>query len=119
MNQPAESGVRLRFLPLFLSLALVAIQWPLWLGSGGWFNVWRLDRELESRLRSNELLVARNEALAAEVRDLGNGHLAIEERARFDLGMIGEDEIFVQINLPVESGTGDPEAGAGTMHAHR
>ena len=109
----------MRLLPLILSIALVAIQWPLWLGGGGWFNVWRLDRELENRVRSNDLLASRNEALAAEVRDLAGGRLAIEERARFDLGMIGEDEIFVQINLPPQPDAGLPRAGGDTMQALR
>ncbi len=109
----------MRFLPLILTIALVAVQWPLWLGSGGWFNVWRLDRELENRLRSNDLLATRNEALAAEVRDLGSGHLAVEERARYDLGMIGEDEIFVQINEPLTPSSRLPQPGEDTMQARR
>ncbi|MEZ5653864.1 MAG: cell division protein FtsB [Burkholderiaceae bacterium] len=110
----------MRFLPLFLSLLLATIQWPLWFGDGGWLNVWRLDRELESRLRSNDLLAARNEALAAEVHDLANGFLAIEERARYELSMIGQDEIFVQINDPVAPSSVAPGADRTmTMHARR
>lgn len=108
----------LRFLPLVLSLMLALVQWPLWFGEGGWLSVWRLDRELTSRQRSNDLLASRNEALAAEVRDLSSGHVAVEERARYDLGMIGDDEIFVQINVPPEPDA----AGSGTsrtMHASR
>ncbi|MEZ5660693.1 MAG: cell division protein FtsB [Burkholderiaceae bacterium] len=110
----------MRFLPLILSLTLATIQWPLWFGDGGWLNVWRLDRELESRLRSNDLLAVRNEALAAEVRDLGSGFLAVEERARYELGMIGVDEIFVQINEPASPVTQPPGAGrSSSMHASR
>jgi cell division protein FtsB len=79
---------------------LGAIQWPLWFGQGGWLDVWRLDRELENRVKRNDVEAQLNAALAAEVRDLAEGRIAVEERARYDLGMIGEDEIFIQINLP-------------------
>ena len=36
----------------------------------------------------------RNDSLDAEVRDLKQGYDAIEERARYELGMIKKDEIF-------------------------
>ena len=36
-------------------------------------------------------------ALDAEVRDLKQGYEAIEERARYELGMIRQDEMFFQI----------------------
>mgnify|MGYP002365934904 FL=1 len=42
-------------------------------------------------------LEIRNAGLDAEVRDLKQGYDAIEERARFELGMIRQDEKFVQI----------------------
>ena len=39
----------------------------------------------------------RNQVLAAEVQDLKSGLDAIEERARSELGMIKQDETFIQI----------------------
>ena len=39
----------------------------------------------------------RNVGLDAEVQDLKRGYDAIEERARYHLGMIRRDEVFVQI----------------------
>ena len=49
--------------------------------------------------------VARNAGLDAEVRDLKTGYDAIEELARYELGMIKQDEVFVQIpeRLPGEA----------------
>ena len=44
----------------------------------------------------NATLRERNAALAAEVRDLKQGTAAIEERARSELGMIKDGEIFFQ-----------------------
>lgn len=92
----------MRALPLTLIALILLIQQPLWLGKGGWLRVWELDRQLSNQRHGNDGLADRNNALAAEVQDLQLGHVAIEERARYQLGMIGEDEIFVQINVPKE-----------------
>ena len=76
---------------------IVAIQFPLWAGKGGWMRVWDVDRQLDARLVKNAQLEQRNGALAAEVRDLKQGFDAIEERARYELGMVKGDEIFFQV----------------------
>jgi cell division protein FtsB len=76
---------------------IMAIQYPLWLGKGGWLRVWELDRQLEARHGNNAALQTRNAALAAEVRDLKQGFDAIEERARYELGMVKGDEVFFQV----------------------
>jgi cell division protein FtsB len=76
---------------------ILAIQYPLWLGKGGWLRVWDVDRQLEAQSAKNERLESRNGALAAEVKDLKQGSEAIEERARFELGMVKNDELFFQL----------------------
>ena len=76
---------------------IVAIQYPLWLGKGGWMRVWDVDRQLDAQHLKNERLEARNGALAAEVKDLKQGFDAIEERARYELGMVKNDEVFFQV----------------------
>jgi cell division protein FtsB len=81
---------------VFVSLLLL-IQYPLWLGKGGWLRVWDLDRQVSAVQKKNEGLKERNSKLASEVEDLKIGTGAVEERARFELGMIKRDEIFVQI----------------------
>ena len=79
-------------------LALVALlQYPLWLGKGGWLKVWEYDRQLQQQKEVTRTLEIRNAGLDAEVRDLKQGYDAIEERARFELGMVRQDETFVQI----------------------
>lgn len=45
-------------------------------------------------------LKQRNQALQAEIEDLRNGLGAIEERARSELGMVKEGEIFYQVIEP-------------------
>ena len=76
---------------------VVALQYPLWFGKGGWMRVRELERSLEQQHETNTRLKARNDALDAEVRDLKEGNEAIEERARIELGMIKRDEIFYQV----------------------
>ena len=86
----------------FVLVALLAvIQYPLWLGKGGWLRVWDLDRQLSAQNRTNEKLVSRNSALEGEVHDLRQATIAIEERARYELGMMRSDEIFVQVSEPI------------------
>lgn len=94
---------------LVVLIALVGlVQYPLWLGKGGWFRVWSLQSQVAEQREVNEGLRARNAALAAEVQDLMTGTGALEERARGDLGMMRESEVFVQI-LPHDE---KPPAGA-------
>jgi cell division protein FtsB len=87
----------MRLLTLIIALLLVMIQYPLWLGKGGWFRTWELERTLATQNDTDEKLRTRNVALDAEVQDLKSGTDAIEERARFELGMIRDGEAFVQI----------------------
>lgn len=79
------------------ALLLVLIQYPLWFGRGGWLRVWELEEQLQRQQSVNDELRARNAALAAEVADLKAGTEAAGERARRELGMIGRDEVFVQL----------------------
>jgi cell division protein FtsB len=87
----------MRRIAFLLLVLLIAVQYPLWFGKGGWLKVIELKRSLAAERQSNDQLRARNAALDAEVRDLKTGHQAIEERARSELGMIKKDEIFVQV----------------------
>jgi cell division protein FtsB len=52
---------------------------------------------LQQQKEVTKKLEIRNAGLDAEVRDLKQGYDAIEERARFELGMVRQDEHFVQI----------------------
>ncbi|HUF81548.1 MAG TPA: cell division protein FtsB [Burkholderiales bacterium] len=87
----------MRVLTFALAALIALIQYPLWLGKGSWMRVWEVDRQIRSQRDTNRRLQARNGALEAEVRDLKVGLDAIEERARSELGMIRQDEIFYQI----------------------
>ena len=87
----------MRWLTVLLLALIGALQYPLWVGKGGWLKVWEYDRLLQQQKEVTRGLEIRNAGLDAEVRNLKQGYDAIEERARFELGMIKQDEVFVQI----------------------
>jgi cell division protein FtsB len=87
----------MRILACTLAAFILVLQYPLWFGKGGWLRVWSLERQVLEQKRTNAGLAQRNGALDAEVRDLKQGSEAIEERARYELGLIKEDEIFFQV----------------------
>lgn len=87
----------MRWPVIILAVLVVVLQYPLWVGKGGWLRVWDVDRQLQAQRDENYRLEQRNASLEAEVRDLKSGNDAIEERARYELGLIRPREIFVQI----------------------
>jgi len=86
-----------RWPTLALVALLLLLQYSLWLGKGGWLRVWDMERQLQAQRGVNHQLEQRNAGLDAEVRDLKTGYGAIEERARYELGLIKPDEIFVEV----------------------
>ena len=87
----------MKVLTLILVALIVLLQYPLWLGKGSWLKTWEVGQQLETQHETNEKLKIRNSALDAEVRDLKQGYDAVEERARNELGMIRQDEVFFQV----------------------
>jgi cell division protein FtsB len=92
----------LRILAALLALLILGLQYPMWLGKGGWLRVRELDRQVNAQQHVNSELASRNAALDADVRDLKQGFEAIEERARSELGMIRQDEVFFQLPVPAQ-----------------
>jgi cell division protein FtsB len=86
----------MRILAGILGILILLLQYPLWLGKGGWLRAWQLDQEVSRQKDRNQGLELRNTGLAAEVRDLKTGTEAIEERARSELGMLRSGEVFYQ-----------------------
>jgi cell division protein FtsB len=81
---------------VFVAL-IVALQYPMWLGKGGWLQVRESDRQVAQQRQANAALKTRHDALEADVRDLKTGFEANEERARNELGMIRQDEVLFQL----------------------
>jgi cell division protein FtsB len=90
----------MRLVAVALAFFILVLQYPLWLGKGGWLRVWELDRQVSAQKDQNTKLQQRNAGLDAEVRDLKQGFEAVEERARYELGMVRQDEVFFQVVPP-------------------
>lgn len=87
----------MKALTLIFVVLIALLQYPLWLGKGSWLRVWDLSHQIAKQQEKNNALKARNDTLDAEVRDLKSGRSAIEERARSELGMVKQDEVFYQV----------------------
>ena len=89
--------IRSQALTWVLVSAIALLQYPLWLGEGGWLRVREGMQKIDTQQALNQRLETRNASLLAEINDLKQGRDAIEERARNDLGMVAPDEWFVRV----------------------
>ncbi|SEN02358.1 cell division protein FtsB [Nitrosomonas marina] len=87
----------MKYLAAALLSLIIMLQYPLWFGKAGWLNVQQLKQNVAAAHDRNIELQDRNAILYAEINDLKQGTDAIEERARSDLGMVKENEVFFQI----------------------
>lgn len=98
----------MKVLAAVLAIFLIAIQAQLWVGRGSIPHVAQLRTELSKAQADNDKARARNAQLQAELRDLREGLEMVEEKARFELGMIKSDEVFV----PIAAGTAPTAASS-------
>ena len=87
----------MKLLCSILVLVILCLQYRLWIGSGSYSEVWMLQEKVEQQIAKNKILENRNNRLNEEVLDLKSGYDVIEERVRFDLGMVKEDESFYMV----------------------
>ena len=90
----------MRFVTAALLALIALVQVELWFGKGGVPRVMELQSKLSDQKAANEVAKLRNDQLVAEVSDLKEGLEMVEEKARFELGMVKPDEILVQISTP-------------------
>lgn len=92
-------------------LVLIALlQYRLWVGDGGLAEINRLQTRIVELQQETEQRRERNAAVEAEVRDLREGTDAIEERARAELGMVKDGEVYYQVFESTGSATPPPRA---------
>ena len=107
----------MKWLAASLLLALLLLQYRLWMSSDGVREVWRLRSAVAVQQSENASLSERNRRLAAEVHDLKQGYAALEERARSDLGMVAANETFYQVVPQKSVGGASAPAPAATPAA--
>jgi cell division protein FtsB len=89
-----------RLVTLALVALLLLVHAELWFGKGGVPRVMELEDKLATQQAANAAAHSRNDQLSAEVSDLKEGLEMVEEKARFELGMVKPDEIYVQLSAP-------------------
>ncbi len=87
----------MRWLLIALGFFAVLLQAELWISDSGFQKTRELREAVTHQRELNEQLRTRNAALDAEVVNLKQGFEAAEERARTDLGLIGQGETFYQV----------------------
>jgi cell division protein FtsB len=87
----------MRIFAIVLAVALVLLQYRIWVSDQGMREVDRLQAAVGTQKAANRVQGERNRQLAAEVADLKGGMRALEERARSELGMVGSSETFYQV----------------------
>ena len=86
-----------RFVPVILAALLALFQTQLWTGRGSLPAVREMQQRLDDQQVKNTLAQASNDRQAAEIKDLQEGLVMVEEKARSELGMVKPNEMFVQI----------------------
>ena len=80
------------WLLILLLVMLVGLQYRLWVGDGGIAQGIQLKMHIAEQKAENERLFERNRVMDAEVMELKKGLETVEERARYELGMVKEGE---------------------------
>ncbi|MEM6302583.1 MAG: cell division protein FtsB [Pseudomonadota bacterium] len=100
----------MRWVIIILLLIIGYLQYRLWWGDGGRLELRRLEQRVVDSERANEQLRQRNDELARQIMDLKEGSTVLEQRAREELGLTGENEVFYHI---VESQDSNNALGDG------
>lgn len=87
----------MKILIMLLFLLLLSLQYQLWRGEGGYTNWQQLQEMITEQQQENAALKQRNHLGLQEIEDLKQGTTLIEARARLELGMIKQGEVFYQI----------------------
>lgn len=86
----------MRTIIFLLIIGVIGLQYKLWLGDGS-VSQWRLlEKKIASAHAENKALSAHNRGMQADILELKRGEQALEEQARYELGMIKDSEVYYQ-----------------------
>ena len=84
----------MRTIILILLTTLIALQYKLWLGDGGIFQRREIEKKILQQAKENNKLALRNQGMEANILELKSGDQALEEEARYELGMVKKGEAY-------------------------
>lgn len=105
----------MRLLLAVLVLVVLVLQYRLWFAEGSLAEKRRLELQVEDQTGINRELRERNAVLEREVLELQTGNEGLEQRAREQLGLVREGEVFYQVVAPAAK----PDAGASAETARQ
>lgn len=86
----------MRLILLILVLAFAGLQYKLWLGDGSIVQWKHIETKIAAQKQDNDVIASRNRAIEADILELKSGDQALEEQARYELGMVKNDEVYYQ-----------------------
>ncbi|MCX7114813.1 MAG: septum formation initiator family protein [Gammaproteobacteria bacterium] len=87
----------MRTMTFILLIVLAGLQYKLWFGDGSVRDLIKLQKKAEKQFIANQQFDEKNAGLVADIKELKNGHQALEEQARQTLGMVRDNEVYYQI----------------------
>ena len=88
----------MRVIVLCLVIVILSLQYKLWFGNDGLIEWMHLSKQLAEKNQDNKASASRNFSIATDIAELKRGEEGIEERARYDLGMVKQDEVYYQFS---------------------
>jgi cell division protein FtsB len=92
----------MRWLLTVLVLLLIGLQYRLWFAQGSLAEQHRLQTQVEEQTLINQDLRDRNAVLEREVLELQTGNEGVEQRAREELGLVREGEVYFHMKSKAE-----------------
>ena len=84
-------------LTLFLQVCVLCfLSTQFFWAKGGWFDYTTVHTDVLAKHKTVDELEQRNRQVEYDIRSLKTDPQAIQERARYDLGMIKDGELFIQ-----------------------
>jgi len=84
----------IRVLVILIACAALTLGYRAWFSDVGYFALAKMEARVEQQKAATQAIATENEELMQEVIGLQHTLLAVESRARTDLGMIKEGESF-------------------------
>jgi len=97
-----EGSCLLKYINIGLLIIFFVLQAKLFFGDSSIFAVLKYTKDIDAQQQKLVKLENRNDALMRNINYIKNNVVAIEELARYELGMIKENETYYQVVEPVE-----------------
>lgn len=92
----------IKSITLILLVIFVLLEYRFWCSNDSILQTLQLKKAIVTQQQENSKLRQRNDKLFEHISDLKRSPQAIEEQARYELGMVKRGEKFYQIVEPIE-----------------